>query len=343
MISAQRMLALGICVLVVGGVTACGSSDEDGGSTSAATGSSETATTAEAEPFTYGYSIPTGQNPWITAIADAADAKAAEAGGTATRTDAELDPGKAVQQVNRFVTDGVGAIAVAPAQVPQALQGALKQAVDQDIKTLGLEWSFADDPTAPPAPPMQGQVNIDRAKLGADVAKAAQEGAGGDAKIVYVGLPFPVASIDFFEKNLKSNLTGGSEIVADLDNPTDNAQGALKPLNGALAAHPETNAIVTYNGPSALAAVRAAKTAGLSDKIKIYNIQLDTPTADAMKKGTIEASWDLNPPELGTSLGELISAAATGAPESEWAKTVVIEAPEYTKDNIADWQDWSTG
>lgn len=343
MIRAHRMLALAASALVAGGLAACGSSD-DSGSTGAATATSASAaTTAAAEPFTYGYSIPTGQNPWITAIADAAEATAAESGGTGERTDSQLDPGKAVQQVNRFVTDGVDVIAVAPAQVPQALQGALGKAVDQGIKTFALEWSFADDPTAPPTAPMHGQVNIDRAKLGADVAQAAQEGAGGDAKIVYVGLPFPVASIDFFEENLKKNLTGGSEIVADLDNPTDNAQGALKPLNGALAAHPETNAIVTYNGPSALAAVQALKSAGMTDKVKIYNIQLDTPTAEAVKQGTIEAAWDLNPPELGAALGDLMAEAASGAPESEWAKTVVVEAPMYTKDDVGGWQDWSQG
>jgi ABC-type sugar transport system substrate-binding protein len=342
MIKAHRLFALGACALVAGTLAACGSSDDDSTSTQAAAGPSTTGAAA-AEPFEYGYSIPTGQNPWITAIADAAEAKTEQAGGKQVRTDAGLDPGKAVEQVTRFVTDGVKSIAVAPAQVPQALQGALTKAVDQGINVFALEWSFADDPTAPPTPPVQGQANIDRGKLGVDVAKAVEEGAGGNAKIAYVGLPFPVASVDFFEQSMRKSLSGGSEVVANLDNPTDNAQGALKPLTGAFAANPDINAVVTYNGPSALAAAQAAKAAGLSDKVKIYNIQIDSATAAAVRDGTIEASWDLNPPELGDALGDLINAAATGKPESEWAKTVVVEAPEYTKDNIDTWKDWSKG
>jgi ABC-type sugar transport system substrate-binding protein len=337
---AHRILAAGMCVIATGGLAACGSSDDNGSSTSASTSTGGAATT-EAKDFTYGYSMPTGQNPWMNAVADATEAAAAP--GKMERTDAQLDPGKAVEQVNRFITDGDPVIAVGPAQVPESLQGSLKKAADQGTKVLALEWSFSDDATAPPTAPVQGQASMDRGQLGKDVAAAAMDGAGGDAKIVYIGLPFPVSSLDFFEKTMKASLTGGSSIIANLDNPTDNAQGALKPLSGALAAHPETNAIVTYNGPSALAAVQAVKSAGMTDKVKIYDIQIDGAVAPAVKSGAITEVWDLNPPALGEALGGLIKAAGEGAPDSEWKKTVLVKAPAYTKDTIDTWQDWSKG
>lgn len=326
-----------VCAVAAAGLAACGSSNGKGSTSGASPSGGGTA-----KPFTYGYSIPTGQNPWINAIATAVRAAAAPAGGRMELTDAQLDPSKAVQQVGRFATEGVDAIAVAPAQVPEALIGPLAKAAAQGIHLFGLEWSFAADPTAPPKAPVEGQASIDRGKLGADVAAAVQAGAHGDAKVIYVGLPFPVASLDFFEASMKAKL-GASRIVANLDNPTDNAQGALAPLNGALAAHPDANAIVTYNGPSALAAVQAVKSAGRQGKVRIYDIQIDSATAAAVRAGTIAAVWDLNPPALGKALGGLIAAAGSGKPKSAWAKTVVITAPEYTKATIGSWKDWSTG
>jgi ABC-type sugar transport system substrate-binding protein len=331
----RRSIVAAVCAALALGAAACGSSD-DGGSGSAGSGTSD----GGAASFSYGYSLPTGQNPWMNAIADVVQETA---GGQMERTDAQLDPAKAVQQINRFVTDGVAAIAVAPAQVPEALHASLSRAAGDDIKLFALEWSFDADPAAPPKPPVQGQASVDRGRLGRDVAAKVEQDAGGAAKVIYIGLPFPVASLDFFEQSFRAALSGGSQVVADVDNPRDNAQGALGPLRGALSNQPDANAIVTYNGASALAAIEAVRSAGLADRVKIYCIQLDGSIRAAIADGRITASWDLNPPQLGEALGGLIAAAGAGEPESAWARTVAIEAPVYTPQTIGDWTDWSAG
>ncbi|HEY4276988.1 MAG TPA: sugar ABC transporter substrate-binding protein [Conexibacter sp.] len=333
-----------MCATVAVGTAACGSdsssSSASSGSGSSGSGSSSSASTTAAKSFDYGYSIATGQNPWMTAIGTAAQAVTAPLGGKADVTDAQLDPAKAVPQIQRFITDGVNSITVAPAQVPQSVQAVLTRAHDQGIHTFALEWSYADL-TGPPPAPIDGQVLVDRSGVARGVADAINRDNPNGAKVIYIGLPYPVVGIDYFEATLKSAL-GSSRLVANLDNPSDNAQGALGPLQGAISANPDANAVVTYNGPSALAAVQAVRSAGLTDRVKVYNIQLDTATAAAVRDGTITASWDLNPPQLGTALGRLIAAAGTGAPKSEWARTVMVRAPEYTRDNIDSWQDWAT-
>lgn len=334
MMQIPRLLVAALALVLSAGLVACGSSSETTGSSD----SSETVTASTS--FTFGYSVPTGQNPWINSIADAAKARAAEAGGEIELADAQLDPANAVAQVNRFLVQGDEAVAVAPAQVPEALIGSLQKAAAEGVPVFALEWSFAADPAAPPAAPVQGQVNIDRAKLGEEVAAAVNEGEPDGAKVVYVGLPFPVASLDFFERSMREAL--GDASIVDVDNPTDNAEGALGPLNGALAANPDTTAIVTYNGPSALAAVKAVRSAGLEGKVRIFDIQLDTATAKALEEGTIEAAWDLNAPELGEALGGLIAAAGGGEPESEWAKTIVVDAVKYDAENVGSWERWDT-
>jgi ABC-type sugar transport system substrate-binding protein len=336
MMHMPRLLVAVLALAFSVGLAACGSSSD----TTSSTDGSETTTASTS--FTYGYSVPTGQNPWINTIAEAAKATAAEAGGEMELADSQLDPAKAVGQLNRFLVQGDKAVAVAPAQVPEALIGPLQKAASEGVAVFALEWSFAADPAAPPQAPAQGQVNIDRAKLGEEVAEAVNDGASGNSSVIYVGLPFPVASLDFFEQSMRESL-GDSEIVADVDNPTDNAEGALGPLNGALAANPDATAIVTYNGPSALAAVKAVESAGLEGQVKIYNIQLDTATAKALEEGRIEAAWDLNAPDLGEALGGLIAAAGSGEPESEWAKTVVVDAVKYDGGDVGSWERWDTG
>jgi ABC-type sugar transport system substrate-binding protein len=332
----RRISGLLLCVTAVILVAACGSSgsSSSGGGTSGNGGKS----------FTFGYSIPTGQNPWITDIANAAKATAGKDGGKMTLADAQLNPNATVSQVNRFITEGMNAIVIAPAQVPESLQGILAKARAKGIKTFALEWNFTNDTAAPPASPVQGQVIIDRGGLGRDVAKRVNADEGGHAKIMYVGLPFPVRSLDFFAASMRSALAGtGSKVVIQVNNPKDNAEGALGPETSGLTAHPDVNAIVTYNGPSAVAAVRAVKAAGLAGKVKIYNIQLDTATGKLIQSGAVQAAWDLQPVQLGDQLGKLIGAAGSGAPESQWAKTVVVRAPMYDRSNIGSWTDPDAG
>ncbi len=241
--------------------------------------------------------------------------------------------------INEFIGAGVAAVVVAPAEVPQALLNPLSEAQDKNIGAFALEWSFAEDtPAAPPEAPVQGQSSIDRQALGEQVAKQVNRDLKGKAKILYVGLPFPVASLDFFESSMTDALEGtGSEIVANVDNPTDNADGALPVITNGLTADPSVNAIVTYNGPSAVAAVGAVRAAGKTGDVKIYNIQIDPATAKALADGDLAAAWDIPPKTLGKGLGKLIVAKVNGKPTADWAKTVVVQPVKYTKKTVAKW------
>jgi ABC-type sugar transport system substrate-binding protein len=348
MMKVRRGVGLAVSVAIALGVAGCGSSS-GGRTSSAASGSqaessaatsSASAAGSSKKPFTVGYSLATGQNPWMVRISTAAVPIIKAAGGSATVADSQLQPAMAVQQITRFVNDGVNAIAVAPAQVPNAVSGILAKAHSKGIHVFGVEWSYGANPSAPPSPPLDGQVDLDRAGVAKEMSAQINHDFPNGAQVIYVGLPFPVVGVDEFEKAFASDL-GKSKLVANIDNPSDNAQGALGPINSALSAHPGATAIVTYNGPTALAAVEALKTHGLSGKAKIYNEQLDPATAAGIKQGTIADAWDLNPIGLGQALGTMIAAAGDGKPRSDWAKTVVIHAPKYDKANIGTWKNWA--
>ncbi len=335
-----RLLIAAMVAALAVGLAACG-----GGSSSSSSSVTESAEGGESEQssFSYGYSIPTGQNAWISTIAESAQEKADAAGGEGELADAQLDPANAVTQLNRFLTQGDEVLAIAPAQVPQAVEATLKKASSAGTPSFAVEWSFAaGEPEAAPKPPVNGQVSVGREQLGEEVAEMINEDDPSGAEVIYVGLPFPVAGVDFFQEVMEEHL-GKSKVVANLDDPTDNAQGALGPVSGALGANPNASAIVTYNGPSAAGSVQAVKSAGLTGKVNIYCIQLDSQTAKLTEEGAVRASWDINPIEIGDALGEMIAAAGTGEPESAWAKTVVIEPKVFTKENVKTWENWESG
>src|SRR4051794_6022634 len=120
----RLLAALAMAALAIG-LAACGSDSSSTSSSSSAPSETEPSGSggeAEQSSFTYGYSIPTGQNSWISAIAEAAQGVADEAGGEGELADSQLDPAQAVSQLNRFLTQGDEVLVAAPAQVPEAVQ-----------------------------------------------------------------------------------------------------------------------------------------------------------------------------------------------------------------------------
>src|SRR5690606_39056557 len=192
--------------------------DADAGGAADADGDDAARTDAGGEGFSVGSSLPTGQNPWLNAIKDAAVAVIESAGGSVVVQDAQLDPNRQVSQLDELVNQGVDAIVLGPAQVPEAVQGALEGAQAAGIPTLALEYDY-DVTDEPPPAPMDAQVLVDRRELARQVAA---EVAGGS--VVYVGLPFPVTGLDVFFAAFEEALEAeGATLLERVDNPTDNA------------------------------------------------------------------------------------------------------------------------
>jgi ribose transport system substrate-binding protein len=327
----------GLAVIALA-VAGCGSSNDDT-STAASTGSSSGA--AAGKPFTVGYSVPTAQNPWLSAIERSTQATIEKQGGKVLLRDAQLDPNRQVADIQSFVSRKVDAIVVGPAQVPQAAAGVLKQARNAGIPVIALEWDFSGGP--PPAP-VQGQAIIDRRALAQQVTDQIAKDTGGKAQIVYIGLPFPVIGVDTFYAALQKDVAAkGMKIVDRVNNPKDNAEGARPLIDAELTKNHTFDAIVSYNGPSALGAYQAAKAAGRQDKIRIYNIQLEPSTVAAVKSGQLKAvQWEIDPVALGRGLGTLSTAAARSKPAAQWQKTVIVTPKAYTAASLSSWPTWDS-
>ena len=331
------LLALTIASSTAAG---CGSSSDSSSSSGSKTDSGASAK----KSFTVGYSLPTGQNPFLNAIEKGAAKTIAAQGGKVVVRDGQLDPNKQVTDIQEFVNDNVDAIIVGPAQVPEAVVPILKRAQAAGIATFAWDFQF-DSGTAsggPPKAPVDGQVTGDRLKVGEAMAAQLKKKFSGSTRAIYVGLPFPVTGTDAMFKSFTDSLASkdAGKVVQRVNNAKDNAEGARPLVNGALTRNGKANAVVTYNGASALGAASAIKQGGRGKSVVTYVAQADPEVFPGLKAGSITRVWDLNPVENGIALGKLASAGALKKPDGEWKKSVTVPASPYDQGNVGSWVPW---
>ncbi len=313
-----------------------------GGSTKGASTSGSPATGGKS--FTVGYSVPTAQNPFLMSIEQAAVKTIAAAGGTVKFRDGQLNSNKQVSDLQEFISDGVDSVIVAPAIVPAAVKGKFAQARAAKIGVIAWDWEFSPNTLngGPPAPPVQAQVTADRTNVGKGLADAIDSQFHGGGQVLYVGLPFPVNGTDqMFNTFQKELVAKGDKLVSRVNNGQDNAAGARPLVDGALTQYPNLNAVVTYNGGSAIGAYQATSSAGRKN-VLIYNAQIDQSSVAPQKQGQIAEQWELNPVEMGVQLGKMAIAEHQKAPLSNWAKTITVPSQPYTPATIGQWESYDS-
>lgn len=329
-------------------LSACGSTSSSSSSSSSSTASaaassgstSSGSTSSGGKKFVVGYSLPTAQNPFLMAIYNGTDKVVRAAGGTTELRDGQLDPNKQVADLQDFINQHVSAIIMAPAQVPQAVTPILAKARKAGIPVFAWDWDFSPKAQAggAPAPPVQGEVVADRTNVGREVADAIVAKVP-HAQVLYVGLPFPVTGTDQMFNSFKTELTSkGGKLVTRVNNGKDNAEGALPLVDGALTQFPNINAVVTYNGGSAIGAYEAARAQG--KKLLVFNAQSDPGSVTAQQKGQINEQWDLDPISSGVAIGKLAVAAATHQPIAVWSKSIITPSKPVT--NASQATNWTT-
>jgi len=321
-----RLRALGVAVAVAimaGGIVGC-DDDNDG---------------AAREAPLIGYALLSAENPWLNSVFRGAEAQIEAMGGTVEVRDSQLDPDLQVSILEEFITLDVDAIIIGQAQIPDALIGVLERASDAGIKIFAHEWDYSDL-EEPPAPPIDGQVLADRGLSGREVVEVIEQVTGPDSRLFQIGFPFPIPSLDFVDSNMAEALEDqpGMTLLERVDNPDDTAEGARPLMEAALAQHDQIDAVVSYNGPTALGVLRALRADGSEDDVIILNTQMDETSAE---EPGIDVQWELLPVTMGQELARLAMSAATGEPEREWRRTILVEAIRYDESNIDDWVPWS--
>lgn len=260
---------------------------------------------------------------------------------SATEDDADIDVKTAagsseaaveeqIQKIETFITQGVGALAVAPTS-PDELRPILSDAISQGIPVILVDTNIPD------LDGVTSFVGTDNERGGEEAAEYIKEQLPDGGKIGLITGTAGVTSVEDRIRGVENGLEGSNiEIVATVSaegNTRDNGVSAAEDL---LTAHPDLDAIFTAGDEPALGAIKAIESAGLNpEDFIIVGFDASPDGVAAIEAGKMSASIAQFPSEMGR-LGVLTAAAAARGESVE--KTVDTGVEVVTKDNAADFK-----
>lgn len=285
----RKSAATGLSLSLAGGLlAACGSDGESSGSPAAAEGSPTTKIPTDKFdpnapagakpnlPKRIGFAYPAQAEFWQGTL-NAMKAAAGVAGIEILSADAGNDSNRNIQQVNGFLTRGVGALFPTPVD-PKAMIPLQQRAIDRGVAVLS---------TSGMQPPTTNSFTGDQYGIGKAHASAAvdwiNERLGGQAN---------VALLEDFSANpaLKPRTQGeldtlkaapGVKIVAKQQPKDQTSQTGYQLMNTVLQAHPDIDVVLAADS-TAVGALRALQTAGkVKPNLYVSGINGD---AEALKK-----------------------------------------------------------
>lgn len=243
---------------------------------------------------TIGLSVLTLQNPFFGVIADNVKAEAAKHGYDVIVVSAEMDPGMQNNQVNDFISQGVDAIILNPAD-SKAVGTAIKAADEAGIPVFTADIAcLAEDC------PVTSHIATDNYAGGRQAAKAMHEALNGQGKVAIVDFPQAESVIlrtNGFKDELKE-LNSGIEIVGSWDGGGSRSVG-FNVTQEFLQAHPDLNGIFAINDPSGLGAYAALEIAGKTEQVTIVAFDGQPAGKQAIRLGRIYADPIQFPDKIG--------------------------------------------
>lgn len=286
--------------LLLGMVSACGSSGES--TTSAETAASAESTPAtegnapasedtpeaatdSGEPKVVGVSVATAtNNPHIVSVMEALTQALEAEGWTVDLQDADNDSSKQSTQFDTLVTKNVDLI-VYWANDAQAAVADCKKAADAGIPVIAYFADVAEEAHQY----IEAYVGADQLVIADAVGQYAKEILGDSGKVVIVngkeGKTDFVQRSEGFRKALEGS---GIEILAEEYSDSDRTQ-AQTIMENFLTTYPDIDLVFTTSDDFGYGAYNAIKAAGKAGQIKIVSIDGQQEVLQAIKAG----EWDL--------------------------------------------------
>jgi ribose transport system substrate-binding protein len=247
-----------------------------------------------------GFSALTLKNPFFKVIADSMKAEAERHGYEVLVNDAERDVATQSKHIENYITQGVTAIVINPAD-RVAIGPAIKKANDAGIPvfTNDLQCVAEDVKIAGHI----GTDNLQGGRLAGDAMIEAIGQTGGKVLILHFAQANScVLRVQGFKEVIgKHNGTAKDnaiELVAELDGGGLRDEG-FKAASDALQEHPDLAGVFAINDPSALGARKALEQAGIEDQVTIIGFDGQLEGKQAIKDGKIYADPIQFPKKMG--------------------------------------------
>jgi ribose transport system substrate-binding protein len=210
------------------------------------------------------------------------------------------DPARHVEQMNHFVDEGVGALAMQPLN-PDADSLALRRAIDRGVCAQGIITA-----------PSTLQVAASQYAIGYDQGKAAADYVvsqlGGEARVLYFNLDSAAPQLRIRHRGVLDGLKtggGGIQVVSDVTVAEISTRSGFRTMTTALQSHRDIN-VVLGGDTIVVGAYHALRQAGkLRDDMFLSGVDGDREALDLVKlegayKLSIAFAWKLMGYALGT-------------------------------------------
>jgi inositol transport system substrate-binding protein len=288
--------------------TACGQSKEKDGS----------------DKLVIGATMLSMQNEFVVNVADEMEAKAEELGAELIIVDAERSSLKQVEQVERFIAQGVDAIILNPCEV-EASSPAVKLALDAKIPVINVNSETTAKPTA-----FVGSDDTESARI---AMKYINEKLGGKGNVImmhgYMGQAAQIKRAKGAEEILKAN--PGLKLLAEQSGEWDRAKAMSLTENWIQSFGTQINAIFAHTDEMGMGAVKALEAAGLKNKVIVVSIDAIPDALQAVKKGTLDATVFQNAKQQG---GQAVETAVKAAKGEKFENELLIPFQLVTKENV---------
>ena len=243
---------------------------------------------------------PTADSEFFLALGRGMKAAAAHRGLDYLTATSGNDPAKHVEQMNGFLTRGVGALAMQPLS-PDADALVLQRAIDRGVCAQGIITA----PSTMQVVASQYQIGFDQGKAAADYVTAQ---LGGNAKVIYFNLDTAAPQLRLRHRGVLDGLKtggGGIEVVADLTVAEISTTSGYRTMRAALQTHKDIK-VVLGGDTIVVGAYKALKETGaLTDDMFLSGVDGDQAALDLVKAGgayklSIAFAWSL----MGYGLGQ---------------------------------------
>jgi ABC-type sugar transport system substrate-binding protein len=210
------------------------------------------------------------------------------------------DPGKHVEQMNSYLEQGVGSLAMQPLN-PDADSLVLQRAIDKGICTQGIITA----PSTLQVVASQYQIGYDQGKAAADYVTAE---LGGNAQVLYFNLDSASPQLKIRHEGVLDGLRtggGGIEVVGDLTVADISTASGFKTIISPLQTHAQIK-VLLGGDTIVVGAYKALQDTGkLSDDMFLSGVDGDADALQLVKEGgayklSIAFAWTL----MGFGLGQ---------------------------------------
>jgi ribose transport system substrate-binding protein len=210
------------------------------------------------------------------------------------------DPARHVQQMNHFVDQGVGALAMQPLN-PDADSLALRRAIDRGVCAQGIITA----PSTLQVAASQYAIGYDQGKAAADYVRSH---LGGEARVLYFNLDSAAPQLRIRHRGVLDGLRtggGGIQVVSDVTVAEISTRSGFRTMTTALQSHRDIN-VVLGGDTIVVGAYNALRDAGkLRDDMFLSGVDGDREALDLVKqegayKLSIAFAWKLMGYALGT-------------------------------------------